>query len=156
MQDKLRLKGRLKCFSFTPISEWVLRHGNELGETRKFGSPWLGFVPQRISHHSLAIATHTLLFHSAIFLCLFVCVNQRLPPIELFSAIDYHMLIANISLPLCAAVLISTQKNNWESIKSTWELCLCVWWVHVIYVREACPRHPRLFFTSAKRGWEGV
>ena len=112
MQDKLRLKGRLKCFSFTPISEWVLRHGNELGETRKFGSPWLGFVPQRISHHSLAIATHTLLFHSAIFLCLFVCVNQRLPPIELFSAIDYHMLIANISLPLCAAVLISTQKKQ--------------------------------------------
>ena len=45
---------------YSQSSEWVLRHGNELGETRKFRSPWLGFVPQHISHHSLSLLrTHS-------------------------------------------------------------------------------------------------
>ena len=46
---------------YSQISEWVLRHGNELGATRKFRSPWLGFVPQHISHHSLRplLRTHS-------------------------------------------------------------------------------------------------
>ena len=36
--------------------EWGVRHGNELGATRKFRSAWLGFVPRHISHHSLSSA----------------------------------------------------------------------------------------------------
>ena len=48
--------------------EWGVRHGNELGATRKFRSAWLGFVPRHISHHSLSsanVVTHTILSHLA-------------------------------------------------------------------------------------------
>ena len=49
---------------YSQISEWVLRHGNELGATRKFRSPWLGFVPQHISHHSLSLLRTHFNFHT--------------------------------------------------------------------------------------------
>ena len=150
----MHLNFRLKFSSFAPASEWVSTASRQW--TWRDKKVWITVIGIRSATYFPPFSGHCYAHTPFSLSHLLMFIRQRLPPIELFSAIDYHMLIANISLPLCAAVLISTQKNNWESIKSTWELCLCVWWVHVIYVREACPRQHRLFFTSAKRGWEGV